>query len=486
MISKTVKGFSLVEVILASAFFALIVTALGGILAYGEESTAVGGSTSRASYLAEEGLEAVRNIRDNNLVNMVDGTYGLATTSNKWNLVLNTPDITDSYFTRAVQIGSVDSKTKSVTSTVSWNATLQRTKSVVLNTLLTRWQTKTSGDWTIPLLGINFDLTVANSGNNTADPTAIAFANNKVYLGRTNGAGREFFIFDVSAPDAPVLLGQRDLDGTPRSIVINGNYAYVASTDNASELQIIDISNPATIANVGKLTVVNLTNANSNNNNGDLLALTTDGSYLYGARTGGDEFLIFDISVTPSTPGDPIGRGNTLVGVPTDIVLSGNYAYVVTDDNGAELQVMDITNKSAPTRPFAVDMASGDNNANALSLVVVGTNLIVGRAVATSPEFFTYDISNQAIAPVLSATLEVGFSVLDLYFSSDNNHLFAVTSDATNDFKVFDATVATALSLLGQYDLVASPIFFVYNFILDRAFVADVSDTAELVILKPS
>jgi hypothetical protein len=40
--------------------------------------------------------------------------------------------------------------------------------------------------------------------------------------------------------------------------------------------------------------------------------------------------------------------------------------------------------------------------------------------------------------------------------------------------------------LLGQYDLVASPIFFVYNFILDRAFVADVSDTAELVILKPS
>lgn len=480
------QGFSLVEIILAVALFGLIVTALGGALAYGEESMAVGGSVGRAGYLAEEGLEAVRNIRDNSFAALVDGTYGLATTSNKWNLVLNTPDVTDNYFTRSVQIVTVDDKTKSITATVNWNATLQRTKSIVLTTYLTKWQASGFGNWALPVQDSIFNLTVANSTNDTANPTAIFFANNKIYLGRTNSAGKEFFIFDVSTPSAPVLLGQRDLNGTPMNIVVNGNYAYIASTDNASELQILDISTPSTIANAGKLTSVDLTNANSNDNNGDLLELATDGTYLYAVRNAGDEFLIFNISLNPASPGSPIGRSGNFVGIASDIALSGNYAYVISDDNSAELQVMNITNKALPTRIFTVDMNSGANNTNPLSAVVAGTNLFIGRQFSAAPEIYTYNISNQTVVPALSATLETGFSVLDMYFSSSNNYLFTVTSDLTNDFKVYNAAIPAALSLFGQLNIADSPVFLTYDFTLDRAFVADTADTSELIILKPS
>src|SRR3989344_4346641 len=80
------RGFSVVEVLLSSTVFILLVTALVGAYLYGEESTMLGGNRERATMLAEEGLEATRNIRDAAFSSLSDGTFGLATTSNEWNL----------------------------------------------------------------------------------------------------------------------------------------------------------------------------------------------------------------------------------------------------------------------------------------------------------------------------------------------------------------------------------------------------------------
>ena len=71
------KGFSLVEVILSSAVFALLVTALVGAYLYGQESTALAGNRARAVMLAEEGLEATRNIRDGGFNDLGVGIHGL-------------------------------------------------------------------------------------------------------------------------------------------------------------------------------------------------------------------------------------------------------------------------------------------------------------------------------------------------------------------------------------------------------------------------
>lgn len=132
------RGFSIVEALLAGALFSLIVTALMGALMYGEESTVTAGARARAAFLADEGLEALRNIRDANFVNLVDGPHGLATSGNQW--VLSGVQDVIGAFTRTLEISTLNSNTKIVSSTVTWQATGQRTGSIALTTRLTNWR----------------------------------------------------------------------------------------------------------------------------------------------------------------------------------------------------------------------------------------------------------------------------------------------------------------------------------------------------------
>lgn len=131
------SGFLLVEVILASAVFVLLITALVGAYLYGQESTALAGNRIRAVMLAEEGLEAVRNIRDAGFSTLANGTYGLIITGNKWNF-FESQDTTD-IFTRQIIISSVDTKRKLVTANITWQQNPQRSSSVFAVTYLTDW-----------------------------------------------------------------------------------------------------------------------------------------------------------------------------------------------------------------------------------------------------------------------------------------------------------------------------------------------------------
>ena len=136
------RGFSLVEVLLAVSIFGLVVTVLTGGLIYGQQSTAMAGMRARAAILADEGLEAIRNIRDASFSNLTDGTYGLTTTGNQWNLS-GVSDVTD-IFTRAITISAVDANRKLVTSAVTWQQNLQRAGQIQLVTYLTNWQVSVS------------------------------------------------------------------------------------------------------------------------------------------------------------------------------------------------------------------------------------------------------------------------------------------------------------------------------------------------------
>ena len=137
MFNKSKKGFSIVEVLLASSIFALLATAFIGAYLYGEESTALAGARARAAMLSEEGLEAARHIRDQDFAGLADGTYGIATSSGMW--VFSGSSDTIGVFTRVLQVGSIDSDTKLVTSTISWQQNAQRVGSVVSSSYFTDW-----------------------------------------------------------------------------------------------------------------------------------------------------------------------------------------------------------------------------------------------------------------------------------------------------------------------------------------------------------
>ena len=130
------RGFSPIEALLAVTVFGLLVTALAGAIIYGRSSTATAGDRVRAMQLADEGVEAVRNMRDAAYVNVTDGTHGLAQSGNTW--VLSGSSDTSGIYTRQVAIATVDSTRKTVTVTVSWpNGT--STSQVNVTSRFTNW-----------------------------------------------------------------------------------------------------------------------------------------------------------------------------------------------------------------------------------------------------------------------------------------------------------------------------------------------------------
>ena len=136
------RGFGLVEVLLAIALLGLLFTIFAGVYLYGQESSVLAGNRQRAVLIAEEGLEAVRNIRDEGAEGsfeaLAPGTYGLAVVSGQWAFA-GSSDTTGIY-TRQIVISDVDTNRKDVVSTVSWQQNAQRTGSVAFATRLTNWQ----------------------------------------------------------------------------------------------------------------------------------------------------------------------------------------------------------------------------------------------------------------------------------------------------------------------------------------------------------
>ncbi|CAN5231446.1 hypothetical protein BH09PAT2_BH09PAT2_11520 [soil metagenome] len=137
--NERAKGFSLIEVLLSVAMFGLIITTIVGGLIYGQDSTALSGSRARAVSIAEEGLEAVRNMRDASFSNLVDGTYGLAVTGNQW-VFAGTSDAVDSFFTRQITVSAAGTNRKQLTSTVTWQQNAQRTGNVSVVSYMTNWK----------------------------------------------------------------------------------------------------------------------------------------------------------------------------------------------------------------------------------------------------------------------------------------------------------------------------------------------------------
>jgi Tfp pilus assembly protein PilV len=132
------KGFSLVEVLLAVGLLGLVFLGFASTLTYGQESSVYSGNQVRAVLLAKEGLEAVRNIRDEDFGNLSAGTYGLSDSGGEWNFS-GTSDVTDT-FTRVINISEVDADRIEVASTVTWQQGPVRNGSIELVTYLTNWQ----------------------------------------------------------------------------------------------------------------------------------------------------------------------------------------------------------------------------------------------------------------------------------------------------------------------------------------------------------
>lgn len=131
------RGFMLVEAMLATITFAIVGMALLGALMYAQQSHMRSGERTRAVFLAQEGMEVVRIIRNSDADLLVDGIYGLQLSGSSWTLVGSPEEI--GIFTRTVTVTTSGADRQTVTVNVEWQQGGHSQQSYTLTSLLSHW-----------------------------------------------------------------------------------------------------------------------------------------------------------------------------------------------------------------------------------------------------------------------------------------------------------------------------------------------------------
>ncbi|MCA9381216.1 hypothetical protein KC678_03035 [Candidatus Dojkabacteria bacterium] len=461
---KKRKAFSSLEVILAIGLFSFLILALSGGLAFSVQGNADASQKVKAAYLAQEGIEAAKTIRGNDFANLADGTYGISSAGNAWTFS-GTDNVIDEY-TRTITVSTIDSLTKQIDSTVTWNSLTGVPNTITYSTYLTDWQYEyigppVSGEWSLPLVANSVDIT----GNQNARD--IFMVGSIAYIVRS--AGTSFVIYDLSDVNNPVLLGSSTAGvGSLAKIYVQGNYAYIVSDDNSQELQVFNVSNTTSPSKIASLNL-------PQNNNAD--SLIGEGNYLYIVRNGGsNDFSIVDIT----NPLAPVETGNTNIANGRDVKISGNYAYVTSDSNSQELQVIDISNKSNPQGVASYNLSG---NANGDSILVYGNRAIIGT---DDGKIHILNISVPLVPTLISSTAIGTADISDMELGYSNTYLFTVGQSAASEFIIADITNELAPAILGTADTTGFLNGLSYSSTVDKAFVVGDIDNQEIIIYEPT
>ncbi len=388
LVIKNIKGYSLVEIMLATSIFVMIATTLIITILYGQESSALSGARARATYLAEEALEASRNMRDDSYLNLADGTYGLTISGGQW-VFSGTEDVTDIY-TRQVTVSSVDANTKRIVASITWQQNPRRVGNVTLTTYLTSWTTSIWEDTTLADFnaGINQDTVTASDGDGVVKLGTIVYADwcnpsltltnydlpgngiaatvtaipGEVFFGTGgNSSGLSFADVTVTSADPPVATTVGTFDGYKTNDSFGeGDFGYLATDTNDKEIVILNISSTP-FTEIGSFN-------SPGSGNGDSIFVSGTRGYM----TDGNTFRIFDLTAKTGSRAQ-LGNGLTLTANGKNIVVVGNYAYVAVDSSTTQMQIIDVTN------PATMSVV-GQVQTNALGAVDLYVNADGNRA----------------------------------------------------------------------------------------------------------
>ncbi|MCF7843442.1 hypothetical protein K9M47_00925 [Candidatus Gracilibacteria bacterium] len=419
--SNLCRGFLLVEVILASSLFVIFLTAFAGAYLYGEEATAESGKRMNAVMLVESGMEAVRNIRNEDFDNLVTGQYGLLFSNNKWSFS-STTDISGIY-TRKVEIKTIDKDRASATTTVTWKQNEHRDGIISSSRIFTNWLNLKF--WYTP--GLVSSTTLTNGGDK------IQVQGNYAYV--ISYAVPTLYIVDITSSSSPTVVSSTTLTGTLNNIAVSGNYVYVTSDSNTKELQIIDVTNKTSPTIAGDY------NAPGNSKGIGVFVLGTN-VYMTRKNSAQDQFMIINVS----NPNSPSLLGTLSLGADGyGLVASGTHAYVSTGSNQKEFQIIDISNSSAPYLKGSADI-SQFAQPGVSSVSVNGNYAYVGQG----KDLYVVDISSLT-APVLKSVTSVADAFNDIanFLGNKGRFVFVATADINKEFKVYDVSSSTKPVIYG-------------------------------------
>ena len=136
---KHENGQLLIELTVAIGIFVIVASVLISLILNSYVAGRLASEITIANFLAEEGLEATRSIRNNNWADITNGDHGLIISAlGNWQFS-GTSEIIDGKFTRIINVGETDPDRKQITSQVTWQFTEARPQEIRLITYLTNW-----------------------------------------------------------------------------------------------------------------------------------------------------------------------------------------------------------------------------------------------------------------------------------------------------------------------------------------------------------
>lgn len=492
LIKNKKSGFSIIEILIAIAFIAVIVTGIFNISQFNSHVRKINDERTQALYYAVEGVEAAKLITWDQLT---IGDHHFVKNNNVWEINSGSELLANKY-TRTVVVSEVyresisqgnvygaisgsaniDPDTKKVTVTIDWLSKSGSTKQEKLETNIYRFQANrwkqndwvggagqsdwsdttkffskdTGADVTIP--GIT-TLIAGTLNWNVATTTAVYDApgssdNNDVFQiddlaylvteNNTTSPGSEFYILDVSGIDFPPIdqpsvRGQYNVGAGVTSVVVQGNYAYLTTRDDSYEFQVFNISNPASPQRVSRFSL---------SGSSDALDVVVNENQAYIAQ--GSTVYAYNIT-NPNSPTqlDTISVGSTA----NELFVNENYLYVATNDSSKELQVIDITN---PANIFLAGQYNLTGSLQATDIKVRGDRVYVSTRSNSGAELYILNFED-VLNPVLMGYYEVGADIHS--FALVGPYALLGTALTTEELRVVDISYPATVKPISSFDL---------------------------------
>ncbi len=161
------------------------------------------------------------------------------------------------------------------------------------------------------------------------DALSVDISATQLYIAQ----GNYLHSIDISNPIVPLALDDINLNAVTRNVFVSANNVYVATQNSSQELQIIDASNPANLANIGNF-----------NLSGSLIATDVfvlgNRAYVSTDTNSGSEFFVLDISSTNA----PVLLGSYNTGSRVyAFKIVGPYAILALNNSSKEIEILDIS-----------------------------------------------------------------------------------------------------------------------------------------------
>ena len=228
-IKKNQSGYTLIEVLIALGIFVIVTVAASLLLIQALDDSFASSKRVKGLYLAREGVEVVRNMRNIDYDLLIDGTYSLRRGNTVWSFVPVYEDT--SGYTRTVDISSRVDGSKYIESNVEWSAMANRSQFSHLSIVLTDWK-QTGG----------------NSGDVVFDTSLVEL------VAGTNLAGIKLENTGDMSQTVSYIEVQWEGGGVLYKIEIDGDLVFdVDPSEGVSSGSVIDITNTILVENYGEI-----------------------------------------------------------------------------------------------------------------------------------------------------------------------------------------------------------------------------------------